>query len=575
MRDDSSGSERSEEEARVSLRALLGKVKPSTCTWQRKVNQILHNKMLDVLTSHQSCLAKEKFETCISHKYDCLSPLSILLCDGATKDTLEAIYKLYPHTLSEPSERGKLPLHYACEFGTEDTVIEFIIDNFPPASFVRDREGYLPIHIAMEQSITRQASFRTLAALVKVFPGSVWEPMHCSTPLDCAFNFRYSQNVLNLFLEQIPSSLAAFQLSKDCFLSLEAAQSISNYLLPRLTQFTCLARSQSIEAFQHIMDCLQQNESIAKLSFVLPRYVFSEGGAAFSKMLQENKAILDITFLGAEPRLVTTAGFEHDRCIHPIMEGLQSSIMQRDSLTLTDFALSDSALLSDLLCSPNIPTTVSLSNVRISGESLNSSISWSKSFVEDLNLHLCHMEYSFVADILSRLNLLPNLRALSFGATFLHEGILDVTEPICALLFQNRLFSLTIDNDHNTLILDMKSVCGALEHNHTLKYLDVYWALESKEGMSYLVSLLDNHNVTLNTVPITTESFRSPMGQKIQYYTKLNRYGREVARESDTNLSDLIFLLSEAVTATSAPFADGNILFGLLRETPALWSGGS
>jgi hypothetical protein len=87
-----------------------------------------------------------------------------------------------------------------------------------------------------------------------------------------------------------------------------------------------------------------------------------------------------------------------------------------------------------------------------------------------------------------------------------------------------------------------------------------------------LATVLLNHNATLETMPMATNDSQSESGQQIAYFTKLNYYGRSVARKSSTNLSDFVGCLSTAA-ALKTHFEDRNVIYGLLREMPTLWSG--
>jgi hypothetical protein len=92
-----------------------------------------------------------------------------------------------------------------------------------------------------------------------------------------------------------------------------------------------------------------------------------------------------------------------------------------------------------------------------------------------------------------------------------------------------------------------------------------------------LIDVLENYNTSLKKCrdPFSFRDTRQT--QHLLYWTTLNMFGREEARRPNTSLKSFVGLLSKACDRSElrTPIAQVNVCFGLLRECPSLWTGGS
>lgn len=95
---------------------------------------------------------------------------------------LHRLVEIYPYGVLLPNSRGWLPLHSACvrPYDSSLEVVRFMFEQCPVAIRIRDREGDLPLHLAV--SI---APFHVVQFLVEKYPEAVmekgsdgWLPLH-------------------------------------------------------------------------------------------------------------------------------------------------------------------------------------------------------------------------------------------------------------------------------------------------------------------------------------------------------------------------------------------------------------
>ena len=82
---------------------------------------------------------------------------------------------------------------------------------------------------------------------------------------------------------------------------------------------------------------------------------------------------------------------------------------------------------------------------------------------------------------------------------------------------------------------------------------------------------METHNTTLQEFII---AHSKPKGyEKLQYLCLVNQYGRGIARElTDMNMADLLIAANAMMGGRENPFDQRNVYYGLLRESPGLWS---
>ena len=149
--------------------------------------------------------------------------------------------------------------------------------------------------------------------------------------------------------------------------------------------------------------------------------------------------------------------------------------------------------------------------------------------------------------------------------------------------FPNMLITLLEQNPIQTLYVevgasfDEKAVIKSLLRNQCLQSLTIRTGPNkdspSKETLQCLLQLLKTKNTTLTCLPVMFD--RSLLGtvvyKRIEYYLRLNRCGRNRARDPSMTLGDFIDLLTSNRIQQDANYGN-SVQYGLLREVPGLWS---
>ena len=91
--------------------------------------------------------------------------------------------------------------------------------------------------------------------------------------------------------------------------------------------------------------------------------------------------------------------------------------------------------------------------------------------------------------------------------------------------------------------------------------------------MKALLGILERNNATLQQVAIGPSLRKYASCKRIAYFLELNKFGRRVARDPQTSPESLVELLG-VVDTTATPNYRHKLQYGLLRESPGIWSSG-
>jgi hypothetical protein len=132
------------------------------------------------------------------------------------------------------------------------------------------------------------------------------------------------------------------------------------------------------------------------------------------------------------------------------------------------------------------------------------------------------------------------------------------------------------------LRVDPALLSESLADNQHLKHLHLENTVASNQRdvvAAVLIRVLEERNVTLETVTIVGSNVPAQEEmEKIWYYTRLNACGRRHLRDTCLLLSKFVSLLDHINTAPNfrrlkeSSMARLNVRYGLLRESPGLWS---
>ena len=163
------------------------------------------------------------------------------------------------------------------------------------------------------------------------------------------------------------------------------------------------------------------------------------------------------------------------------------------------------------------------------------------------------------------------LQLTSLELTYQPSGVQDrlaggrILETI---LKRDQLISLRIDTNTD---LNISVICNALVGNKRLRHFLVCPPLSSSDDLKELLQILANHNHTMEYISIDRSARKYASCKTIDYYLKLNQAGRSAAGALATTPSVFVDLLA-AVSETQSPILQPKLQYGLLRESPGIWS---
>jgi hypothetical protein len=194
------------------------------------------------------------------------------------------------------------------------------------------------------------------------------------------------------------------------------------------------------------------------------------------------------------------------------------------------------------------------------------------STIRYLQLHLpSRMADSFVSTMIDAIAIIPRLETLE-----LHGGIQSapkdceegVTRALVSQLNRNTLRSLKVVD----FTVSHEPIFEVLSQQSNLEEFDVVSCVDNDEKRSALAEVLLT-NTSLRSVRLASRGGSSKTYEVIQYYTCLNRMGRKMARGASTSNRQLVNLLLAIDNSdlASAELAKAGCVFGLLKESPAIW----
>lgn len=200
-----------------------------------------------------------------------------------------------------------------------------------------------------------------------------------------------------------------------------------------------------------------------------------------------------------------------------------------------------------------------------------------------------HQDFDF-GSFLTRFNVCHSLTSLHLHLTvevYAHDtrprrNDIIITEPLIRLLQNGQIKNLSFGG---SVIFDEATLCEALRNNTTLLKLHVKKSFQIDEKLALLVSVLADHNNTLEEFRMLdfdherpTDDSKARLLYRTNYYCNLNKNGRAQAHDMSTTLEAFLGHLAEVTTDVSAgkvpEWTAMSLQYDLLREHPSLWSGG-
>jgi len=337
----------------------------------------------------------------------------------------------------------------------------------------------------------------------------------------------------------------------------------------------------------------RRQQSVEYLRMALPRDS-PEAASALRGFLQQNQSLKQIYFDGpvvwGEDRLQQQSSCE--LLLQAIMDGMQGNKTIHSMATVGMTLQAPERLLELLRIGSCDFTRIfsmgfgSTGTLQHNSAIYDNAAYWQSCSIPKIILQdLKGIDAACYNRLLSTLALIPSLEALHLRQTNGDDDDLEVTEAIQRYLMHcNNLHTLEISGAYITT----DRLRASLMENKSLKNFNFDTTDGLPELRQNILQVLSEHNTTLTQVHWTRKARRySHNGAtpgfveelallgKVGYYAKLNKWGRPVARDGNTSLSELVNLLCVLASAPENQIDSLDkpcMFFGLLRMTPGLWT---
>lgn len=532
-------------------------------------------------------------------------PLFILAERGATLEQIKSIRELYETNneikLDNAAKSGLSRMHIKPELmkvmeggKAPMEVLEFLVKEYPSLLEQRDSLGRCPVHKFLQRwsygfyaGQTEECDQLALH-MIQQFSAS------CDLDLfQLALHAGCSGEIVEFLVQRLNQrSLPAFnfQGSFNGTVSLRDAKAISR-ILPNLQDFSfhLTPATPSAEAFCHLMNSIAEANSLQKFAITINGGYLRQHGEPTAEALQRALATpsLEDVFLH-----VTAAERLHDHELGVFVAGLMGRTAPLNSVKLIVSEIPSTQPLLTLLASPTCPKSV-----RIQGGSWEHHVedadnpavqeTPSESSLESLVIVGCTLKVKAMEAVLreaTRAPALQQFKLLDTGDSFSSKMVEDIVE---SLPFCQNLKEIELINKEG---IQYSSICRLINHNNMTDLRKIGFSAprgKRADSCQCLVETLED-NTTLEYLHCAG-GIREPQDEKarlkIGYYLHLNRNGRKRTRDLELTRSEFVHMLS-SVTTSSDDIRDndqasshceqhpggGSILFGLLREDPALWA---
>jgi len=151
--------------------------------------------------------------------WSCL-PLHAVACSVKPSiKVLRSLLNAYPEACKMIDRDGALPLHYACFKNQSKKFIEMLLEHYPRAARVKNTAGYLPLHL----SCFRGAPLAEIKVLLRYNPKAVGaKDTNGELPIHAACSGKASLQVVSLLLDANRKSV--FHVNRDGMTPLDLAK---------------------------------------------------------------------------------------------------------------------------------------------------------------------------------------------------------------------------------------------------------------------------------------------------------------------------------------------------------------
>ena len=472
-------------------------------------------------------------------------------------DHIRTVYAAFPFAIQVIGLCNLLPLHAYIAAVEDPDIIEFLVNEYPNALEHQTDYRMTPIHLLQHSNFTTP---EITQVLVKKCPEVVLQRCELGTALHLALLSRsnltdeadlfLNEESLKIMAEACPTALrvlhygkeSQFELRQLPLFALLDGKPTMDLVELFVSGFSAALRIEARDEYGAIINILQCALRDSRLSIGIKRSLI-RGSVLGHKM------VLSLYELSAE---VATAIIE-EADAHPMVNELELSI------NASRYAVSDtthSAMIEALAVTtsltrfwyvPNAFTT----RLRLpdSSNKLLSNFFAQNTPVEDLKLGLSYHSSAFEG-------LAKNSYLRELKVSIQDDSTDDLAGLASALKVNDTISTVILHTDTTATpwpLLD------AFKTNTTLKRFYMHGPPLPTEFSDALLEVLATRNVTLQHCVCGNRE------ERIDHYCSLNRTGRRIIRKPGTTKAEFVNLIRIRIDNV-------NILFGLLLDSPALWS---
>ena len=541
-------------------------------------------------------------------------PFTLLVKQSADLTVLKEVYHLYPNAIKTFLHNRKLPLQYAIESNLPDETIIWIAQKYPEALRNYTASSGIRSVMALHFVLAEKRQHISLA-LVKRFaelcPDALADASYLGMgPLALAMQNGCHKDVIDYLVSKFPDWISEISLGVQENRDLDTMPQVAEVygiplehavafekILPQLKKLSFGYRKNwECPGMEYFFRYMEGNQSVQDLTLSFPTNSVAnveslDSCQAFQHMIANNTSLSQLTLTDdKKPNEEPTV---ENSYLTQVLNALEQGLCQNTTIQTLKFLschLCSETFLCRLLCSDAATKGIIMSQVRMVGPWTNAGVDpVLPSKLETLALTLCTMEFDFLMGLLRYITNDQPIRHLMLQHIQFQEENDTVDNPLLVqtlanLIRNGNLLTFAIEGKWIEKFQDWTPIMDAMKVNTTIEELGLIPSTASNNLLeASLPYLVKDHNSTLKSVSVfggrhEPDSNRLDM---LSYYLLLNQYGRGKVQAPATTRATLVGLLAEVENednigvnrvALENENTRFNVTYGLLRESPSLWT---
>ena len=534
-------------------------------------------------------------------------------------ELLQLFYHAYPEAIQHTTSYGYLPLHAACDNGLDPRIILYFFEQYPEAASVKHcKGGWTPLAYYIMGS---QPLEEVVKALIDAAPtcieheyanavGSDGRITALPTPLVLAFCKNCNDSILSLLVPTTPESLCLmldYEAEHEELvgsITSERAEMIATRVSPWIRSLRLNTKWFNRNGLAAFFSKLSEStlSSLEVFEMNVTSKVFADVNVtnAFSNLIRQSP---NLQALFIKRPKDDTGPSNDDSFLSSLARALKGN--EKLSRVFLGGLGGSFASLSEIMASCSDLKSVTVSNMEFTRDAVDSLVHGIResSKLEHVFIHFCTMPTGGMnrvleaiatscptinalqlaisqADGLPALSQLTNLEYLSIVMDPNYGNLYDrgPTKSILNLLETSTNLTRL---DTRSFALPASDLSDILKQNNTLNILNIRDCANANAMVEGIVEALRESNASLLDVEVESvvEPISDELRQQLQYYTALNCVGRSQLIKAETaNVSDLVQILihlseMDAQGQDRMKYIAALLRYGILRESPSLWSG--